>query len=213
MGWRKTAWDFVKVPEHSNAFVAIFSGLLFIATTLYAIFAGLQWYITRQAMEKDQRAWVVVREGSTEIDVGKAIVHNFVIINAGKTLATNMRCRWRMEILGHDENPSFDLSTSQSGWYDTPTLNPNDPFSMGASPLNQVPGGAQSQRMTEDLKRKYDESKIWFAMIFSISYRDIFGAQHWLNRCSAIISLDQEGMIATPSGSKTCTDYNSTDDN
>jgi hypothetical protein len=43
MGWWKRKWEFIIEPKHSNAVVAIFSGLLFFATLAYIVFAGLQW--------------------------------------------------------------------------------------------------------------------------------------------------------------------------
>jgi len=43
VGWLRRKWEFVVVPKHANAIVAIFSVLLFVATSLYCVFAALQW--------------------------------------------------------------------------------------------------------------------------------------------------------------------------
>ena len=64
-GWLKRKWGFVTIPEHSNAIIAIFSALLFVATTLYTVFAALQWSrmgesnkINRESLQGVQRSYI-----------------------------------------------------------------------------------------------------------------------------------------------------------
>jgi len=216
MGWRAKTWQFVVVPEHSNAIVAIFSGLLFIATTVYAVFAGLQWYITREAMQRDQRALVVIRSISTDLDINKAIVHNFVIENTGRTPARNVHAVFRMEILNYTDDPSFDLSNrADVGSARGALVVPNDPITSGISPLSKVPGTelVQGRIMTDDLHKKYIENKIWLAVVFRMSYQDIFGTHHWLDRCQSVFNMEPASLVSSPSGAAACTDYNKTDEN
>ena len=216
MGWRAKAWQFVIVPQHSNGIVAIFSGLLFIATTVYAVFAGLQWYITRQAMQKEQRAWVVIKDAGTELDIAKTITHKFIVVNNGKTPAKNVQGTFKMEILDRDSEPSFDLSNrDEVGSFSTPLMMPDDPSTLGINPLSQLPGTKllQAQIMTDDLKKKYTDGKIWLALVFSTSYKDAFGTQHWLKICRHIISREPGTVFSTPAGVNACTNYNKADDN
>src|SRR4029077_20175908 len=56
MGWWRRKWEFVIIPKHSNAVVAIFSALLFLATVFYTVFAALQWTTMKRQLTQMQDA-------------------------------------------------------------------------------------------------------------------------------------------------------------
>jgi hypothetical protein len=59
---RGRAWEFIKVPQHSNALVALFSGLLFIATCLYTFFAARQLSQMKKATKVTQDTLTLTRQ-------------------------------------------------------------------------------------------------------------------------------------------------------
>ena len=64
VGWWKRQWEFVIVPAHSNAIVAIFSALLFIATTLYTVFAALQWSEMKKATQASLGSAIAAKDSA-----------------------------------------------------------------------------------------------------------------------------------------------------
>jgi hypothetical protein len=64
VGWWKRKWHFIIVPQHSNALVAVFSALLFIATVVYTIFAALQWSEMKKATEASQRSAIAAKNSA-----------------------------------------------------------------------------------------------------------------------------------------------------
>lgn len=58
----KKSWEFLIEAKHSNALVAIFSFLLFLATSLYTVFAALQWSQMKKATQVTQDTLTLTRE-------------------------------------------------------------------------------------------------------------------------------------------------------
>src|SRR5271166_3295169 len=59
------AWE--QITEHSNAVMAFFTILIFVATTAYAVIASLQWCVMRtqssilqNQLEMSERPWIIV---------------------------------------------------------------------------------------------------------------------------------------------------------
>ena len=61
-GWWGRKWHFIIVPQHSNALVAVFSALLFIATVVYAIFAAFQWSEMKKATQASQSSEIAAKD-------------------------------------------------------------------------------------------------------------------------------------------------------
>jgi hypothetical protein len=78
-GWWKRKWEFVIVPEHSNAVVAIFSTLLFAATTLYTVFAALQWCANKKAADAAFRAAITANSTLGEIQKQNTLIKQQLI--------------------------------------------------------------------------------------------------------------------------------------
>jgi hypothetical protein len=64
VGWWKRKWHFIIVPQHSNALVAAFSALLFIAMVVYTIFAALQWSAMKKATQAAQRSAIAAKDSA-----------------------------------------------------------------------------------------------------------------------------------------------------
>src|SRR5438874_516485 len=64
VGWWKRKWQFIIVPQHSNALVAVFSALLFLATVVYTVFAAFQWSEMKNATQASQRAAIAAKDSA-----------------------------------------------------------------------------------------------------------------------------------------------------
>ncbi len=117
--WWKRKWEFIIEPKHSNAVVAIFSVLLFIATASYTVFAALQWSVmtqsngvAREGLESVQRAFAFVNEFEptrladplTKKADGMRFVFHWE--NGGTTptkdMSTHISHQWRQDALPSD---------------------------------------------------------------------------------------------------------------
>lgn len=54
-------WKFIIEPKHSNALIAIFTVLIFVAGALYTVFAALQWCAMRESNELNRGALTSVQ--------------------------------------------------------------------------------------------------------------------------------------------------------
>jgi hypothetical protein len=56
MGPIERAWKFICEPQHSNAIMALFTGMIFLSGLAYTIFSALQWSANRKAADAAKRA-------------------------------------------------------------------------------------------------------------------------------------------------------------
>ena len=61
--------------------------LIFVVTTIYAIFYGVQWNIMQSSMRLDQRAWIGSTIIKANVELGKPILAYVQFGNTGKTPA------------------------------------------------------------------------------------------------------------------------------
>ena len=64
VGWWQRKWQFIIVPQHSSALVAVFSALVFLAAVVYAIFAALQWSAMKEATQASQRSAIAAKDSA-----------------------------------------------------------------------------------------------------------------------------------------------------
>ena len=63
-GWWARKWNFIVAPQHSNALIAVFSALLFIATAVYTIFAAFQWSEMKKAAQVSERSAAAAKDSA-----------------------------------------------------------------------------------------------------------------------------------------------------
>ncbi len=73
------AWSFITKPEHANAIMAIFTVLIFIATSAYAVIALLQWSVMSSQLAVESRELDLQRdifdlEHGQELDVSMGML-------------------------------------------------------------------------------------------------------------------------------------------
>ena len=73
--------------------------------------------------------------------------------------------------------------------------------------------GDATHRLEVGLCASPVENKVWLAVIFRMSYQDIFGTEHWLDKCQSIFDMEPGSLVSSPPGAGACTDYNKTDEN
>jgi hypothetical protein len=216
--WWKRLWTFVIIPQHSNAVVAVFSGLLFLATLVYTVFAGLQWDITKRALQADQRAWLLPNLISFNIEPQKPPVAEFIIQNTGKTPALNLNVVFRMELLDPQAAPRFDYSPPLITGGGGPVLFPNAPYAhFGVALLHQIEGANSVEPMplTEPLLSKWNNRELMFVVYGRLEYRDNYGTDHWAKFCFHRVNLPNNAFSGStaPLAMRECSDYNDVDRN
>lgn len=64
VGWLGRKWNFIIAPQHSNALIAVFSALLFIATVVYTVFAAFQWSEMKKAARVSERSATAAKDSA-----------------------------------------------------------------------------------------------------------------------------------------------------
>jgi hypothetical protein len=93
-------------------------------------------------MQKDQRAWIYIRQENQHIEVGKPILIDLLLQNAGRTPAKKLQATFKVEILNASDSPSFDYSDKKLNLgFEAHMVFPNNPaVRFGASPLSKIQG-------------------------------------------------------------------------
>ena len=210
-GWWRRKWHFVIEPKNSNALVAIFSALLFVATVVYAVFAGLQWNVILKTMRIDQRPWMTPKAASLlQFKVGQRIGWDIYMQNIGKTAAFNVHGDFRMKIVREDQEFAFDYPEPHPT-IDTPVIWQNE--STPAQTLLILTSPAQPTVLTPALSQQFLDREMEIVSYGQISYEDMWGLKHLTTFCKSERSPDPSGIIYMSSIGKKCTVYTSVDGN
>jgi hypothetical protein len=219
MGWFRRKWEFAIVPEHSNALVAIFSGLLFLATTVYTVFAAFQWQITKRVMLFEERALIYEIQFSDmrPMEVGQPIGFQVRLANTGKTIARDVIGKYRIEILDGAAEPTFDYSPdSLNNLFQGHAWFMGQGTNVGVAALREIPGTKTVEpiAVTQELIDKFNARQIWFAVEGTVTYHDEFGGSHWITICHSVFKIPPGGFLQNqPNGTKKCAEYNDADTN
>jgi hypothetical protein len=173
MGWWRRKWEFVVVPQHANALVAIFSVLLFLATTAYVFFAALQWNEMKKAtVTQRQIAKLAYGEPIIRLNAYTGIFHDeqlkkiwatVRIQNDGRTDAKFIRIATRMEFRDVDPPPEYYAFSDKDWNYTEPNYLP--PFSIAGQYANstndltkEIPPVHKNRRLYVWGKYKWEDS-------------------------------------------------------
>lgn len=123
-GWWKRKWHFIIVAQHSNALVAVFSALLFMATVVYAIFAALQWSEMKKATEASQLSAIAAKNSAdlarkqmegivgAIVDIPRGVSIDFPIPPLGEARANLVNSG---HVLAHDIHLTLSVTIQKSG--------------------------------------------------------------------------------------------------
>jgi len=221
---RSRIWAFVKAQEHSNAVVAIFTGVITVTGIIYTIFAGLQWSVIGSqldVMRKDQRAWIeasgVSAASGTGVTInimaGQPASYPIKFINTGKTPARNIDASIFVNILNDAEDPplaNVESLVEHNGTtaYGVNKISagivfPNRDFGHSVIVLDEH-GGPQNatEREVEALRN----GTAYVAVYGIVTYDDVFKIHHWTRFCTWV------ALSGSPRALR-CTQYNSVDSN
>ncbi|PYT78857.1 MAG: hypothetical protein DMG40_18540 [Acidobacteria bacterium] len=168
VGWWKRKWQFIIVPQHSNALVAVFSALLFLATVVYTVFAAFQWSEMKNATQASQRAAIAAKDSAdlarkqmeglvaAIVDIPGGVSVDFPVppfgearanlINSGHVLAHDIHLTLSVTIRKTDEDFAAVRRTILSKAETVPTIPPTTstrpgfiyPFELTQSEFTQV---------------------------------------------------------------------------
>jgi hypothetical protein len=149
-------------------------------------------------MRLDQRAWVVWKGIGGVPQLDKQWVIETYFTNSGKTPAKNVKASCFLETNKGESEIDFNkVSITKT----TPTIiAPNDPSTYCVlHPLTTV-----AEKVTQDILDNFARKEITPIVFGSLTYKDIFGTEHWLTFCHA---MEPNGITWDA-----CTVYNDTGD-
>jgi hypothetical protein len=160
----------------------------------------------RFAMQLDERAWIVPMYSELKLTKNAPIVVPAPIINSGKTAAKDVSMKFGVELLKTGEDP--DLAYKQGHYSGSVgALFPNNPQPLGLVVMRMNGRTAFPLILTPAMHRKFGRGELWIAIYGDITYRDVFGTQHWMQFCF------QASGTQINTGSDKCRQHNDTDDN
>lgn len=124
VGWWKRKWHFIIVPQHSNALIAVFSALLFIATVVYTIFAALQWSAMKMATEASQLSAMAAKNSAdlarkqmegivaAIVDIPRGVSIDFPVPPMGEVRANLVNSG---HVLAHDTHLTLSVTIQRTG--------------------------------------------------------------------------------------------------
>jgi len=186
-------YNFWHTTRYERINLIILGGILFV-TTIYAIFAGLQWNIMCSSMELDQRAWIGAPIISGNWEVGKPIIVTVVFKNTGKTPAKNVSDGRLCEIIENDARPNF----AEEQFLESQTV-ASEKIRALVTPQQEITlitpiyPGLQGV-LGDDIKEVLDNKKRFYIHGI-IRYEDMFRHAHWITFCYFYNASDRSYKI------------------
>lgn len=181
--------------------VAVATCLLF---AIGAIQAGI--FIKQlDVIRKDQRPWIKVEmigsRGMAFTEETPALKPGIKLTNTGKTPSKSISAQVFIEEVKNGEVPQFNAPIFHT--LDIGAMFPN-------SPEEIAPDGNWQYYLSDAAYQKFYLSKtIFFVFYSTVTYKDVFGRDHWTKYCVVIYP----GSVSVPYKSLECTKYNDTDNN
>jgi hypothetical protein len=167
--------------------------------------------IQRQ-MRQDQRAWITIRPGNTQIADNQVIEAAFQIENSGKTLAKKFRSDSVLAMLKKGEEPDFTYDPRRVNALEIRSgiVLPHLPEGRLPNVLfrNGIPVVLDSI-VHEELRKR----NLLLIAYGKVSYWDIFGTPHWMTYCLDVGLPDAVPPVGLDTVTKKCTDYGNADNN
>jgi hypothetical protein len=162
--------------------VAVFTAVIVLLTIL-------QWRIFAhqlEAMHVDQRAWLIVHRKSSAytMNAGSLPFIELSVENTGKTSALSVDARFFIDVLGRDTKPDFSRDSGYSNAM-AGAIPPGDPQPIPIFRLSPDSGGDKFNGipLRPDEKDALDHDRAWVPVWGTVTYQDVFHAEHWLHFC------------------------------
>ena len=193
----------LRLASKLNVITAIAAG----AAIVYAFITFMQFRDAHRNFTVTERAWIkpTIRFGGLE--EGKAVGSDVVLDNVGKTPAFDITVQAVTKQVPADDSPSFEYETEhvnettgmifEGARTDIPAFI-RDPSAPGLTPRN----------LSHDEYTRLVAGDVYLVTYLEVTYRDIFGVEHWLHFCSWHSFKTGKAYKAAE-----CTDYNATDNN
>jgi hypothetical protein len=177
-------------PSNHNAITAVFTALIFLATSGYAVVALYQLWSIRDATEiskgqlsvlqVQQRAWVKVDITSPEFKLEDVVGIGFPLYmeNVGNTPAIHIFAKSVAEIVEKDKSPACDYTGQFVGtWRGILFPKDRDYFAATQFGPNNLP-----RPLTSAERKEVMEGNKYFAFCAYVTYDDAFGS-YWTQYC------------------------------
>ena len=184
-----------------------YSSLLFATLTLLVSVLTI-WILKNQlhTMRVDQRPWMVVGSNIPPPVENQPLLVRLNVANTGKTAAKRVQQTFIVRILKTTELPIFDYNVPNVRAF-AGVVASNQPSPINVPVLASVDdaGNPNPRRMTKADVDDFTSGKSYIFVFGKIEYYDVYDVAHWLHFCF----WSARGGAPT----KTCTDYNDTDNN
>jgi hypothetical protein len=194
----------------------------FVAATIYAGIAVLQWRANKRAAEatvqgvtnadksfkQDERAWMAFKfvEGSITFTINKSFLVPTELLNTGKTPAKNVHGNIMVGVFEKGEPLDFSYSAGHANYkVQAGTIFPSGKIVESFEGIKHGQERTEPIIFTVPLKNDLFSAKSFIVVHGRIDYKDIFGIEHWTTYCRYVLHPE---LI-----SEECTRYNDTDDN
>lgn len=188
---------------------------------IVAIIYFLQWRAmvstmdtARQASERDERAWIVVKHGPTPtLIVGEPVRIDMSVTNVGKTPARSVKANYYLDILTLKEpqNFNYDGDLRPHKLSTTGEIFPSGSMDTVAERFRRSPKTGQEEVWNLEPQESADlnNGDAYLLIHGRVRYDDIFHVSHWKDFCSYV---GLKNGINYPTGS-CIDDHNISDDN
>jgi hypothetical protein len=164
----------------------------------------------QRQMRQDQRAWITIQPGKTQIEDNKVITAAFQIENSGKTLAKKFHSYSVLVMLKKDEEPDFSYDPKR-----VKALEIRSGIVLPHLPEGRLPNVLFRNGIPVILDSTVHEElrkRILLLIAYGrVSYWDIFGTSHWMTYCLSVGLPDAVPPVGLDTVSKKCTDYGNAD--
>jgi hypothetical protein len=186
-----------------------------VAALATLVFLGAQVYVSRLQMRMEQRAWLTITIGEPTLKENEPISAPITLLDSGKTVAKKVEgFLFIVPVAATEAHPSFTAIPAQDRGFwiresiRTGVIAPNSPLTMPVFAV--TPTGEPQARtispliLTPKLREEIDGQRTVLLIYGQVTYRDIFGDEHWYHFCAG------HGAVSAPAVAA-CAAYNDTD--
>jgi len=142
-----------------------------------------------RAMHIDDRAWVDISTGPTELILGKPLLVPITVANNGKTSAFNVRGRIVLNVLSANEDPNLTLVEATHPGYNVSVkqMSPHYTETPKAAVLPKYIRKGEILtpiKLTATMRKQIMNGKMQIVVQARLAYEDVFGVEHWIQHCS-----------------------------
>jgi len=153
---------------------------------------------------RDQRPWIKVTFTKSDLKAFSSDLGEVRFSNIGKTPALQFHAVYRVEFIDVRQAPDLDLTGIASD-VTTGTVFPGDD-PIQKDPVQRIVGDKLAYFTPEEVE-DYGRGDKYVVFVIRVTYTDSTGADYWTQYCTF------HGEHEQPVPARTCTNYNSTDQN